>query len=383
MPQVVRMEETEEGKTVEETETPQIAPGEVQEKEEDSEPGESRELPPEREPFWRIKSKWLKSALLILKDVAIALLIVFIFFLVIWLYSGVWPPIVVVESSSMQHDDYESFVGVIDTGDIVLVKRANSISEVKTYAQGKCSGHSTYGDYGDVIIYNELGGGDKPIIHRALLWLELNTTTNSSFDIPALECGKWRYGIDWWSHESGVTRPRNLTQDISIRVVSGYRNRTIHIAIYNFLRELKNSERWTKGGFVALGDNNEGADSHLIKHEWIIGKARGELPWFGLIKLAVTGDVPWGSVCAGSKRTNCAPENSWTSLVIALVLLIVVPVAMDIGLGYLQKYRERKEEEKVTPEEEKEEKPPDDVPQDEGTSGEGTVNDLGKPPKSL
>ena len=47
--------------------------------------------------------------------------------------------------------------------------------------------------------------------------------------------------------------------------------------------------------------------------------ARGELPWFGLIKLYATGTAP-----------DYTPENSKVDLVIALALIIVVPIAIDV-----------------------------------------------------
>jgi len=192
-----------------------------------------------------------------------------------------------------------------------------------------------------------------------LVFLELNETTNNSFDIPALECDNWENGVDWWAN-SGATVPRNLTSLVHLKVVSGYRNETVDVNVPFLLNEITSDGNWTDGGFVALGDNNRRADENLIKHDWIIGKARGELPWFGLIKLSVTGDVPWWNICSGSEQSRCAPENSWTSLVIALVLLIVVPIALDIGIGFYQKWRGKKKEEEEEPEEEAEEETPEE-----------------------
>ena len=41
-------------------------------------------------------------------------------------------------------------------------------------------GHRTFGDYGDVIIYERYGRSDQtPIIHRAMLRLEYNATSIS------------------------------------------------------------------------------------------------------------------------------------------------------------------------------------------------------------
>ena len=305
---------------------------------EEEEIAESEE---EAEPTKR--KNWVRSALLVLRDVGIALLVVFLVFVALWAYSGVWPPIVVVESSSMQHDDFSSSVGVIDTGDLVIVQTTNSYKEVEAYVQGKCSGHSTYGDSGDVIIYNQMGGGDKPIIHRALIWLEFNTTTNNSFDVPGLECDHWVNGVNWWGYNPGpVSEPRNISTTLTIRLDSAYRSFNVTLGLGNLLDDIKEDNEWNDGGFIAMGDNNDHPDSSLIKHDWIIGKARGELPGFGLIKLSVSGDIPWGKVCSAAGERGCAADISWTSLIVSLVVLIAVPIALDVGLGFYQRHKQNK-----------------------------------------
>ncbi len=329
---------------MEEQEDIELAESEDMETTDVSSPEEEGIEESEEEDKHKRRKNWLKSALLVLRDVGIALLVVFLVFVALWAYSGVWPPIVVVESSSMQHDDFSSSVGVIDTGDLVIVQNTNSIKEVETYVQGKCSGHSTYGDSGDVIIYNERGGGDKPIIHRALIYLEFNTTTNNSFDVPSLECDKWVSGVNWWGYSPGlVSEPRNISTSLTIRLNSAYRNFNVTLNLGTLLNDIKTDDDWNDGGFIAMGDNNDHPDGSLIKHDWIIGKGRGELPWFGLIKLSVSGDIPWGNVCSAPSERGCAPDNSWTSLIIALVLLIAVPIALDVILGFYQRHKKNQE----------------------------------------
>ena len=111
---------------------------------------------------------WKKELLLFARDIGTAAAIMAVVFGVLYAYSGVWPPIVVIESSSMQHGDYSQF-GIIDTGDIVLVKNTPA-DKVVTYVEARFSdkNHKTYGDYGDVIIYNAPSGDS--IIHRAILY---------------------------------------------------------------------------------------------------------------------------------------------------------------------------------------------------------------------
>jgi signal peptidase len=100
------------------------------------------------------------------------------------------------------------------------------------------------------------------------------------------------------------------------------------------------------GGLITMGDNNyySGPNGTLlgrydqkwissvrepIAEDWVIGKARGELPWFGLLKLYATGTAP-----------DYTPRNSQVNLVVCLVLLITVPMTLDISLGL----RKRKEQ---------------------------------------
>ena len=101
----------------------------------------------------------------------------------LYTYTGNWPPLVVVQSGSMQHDDSSSSVGVIDTGDLVFVKTLGKRDSIRTYVEGLDSGYRTYGSYGDVVIYRPNGNRSKTaIIHRAVVYLEWNDTT---YNLPA------------------------------------------------------------------------------------------------------------------------------------------------------------------------------------------------------
>lgn len=84
--------------------------------------------------------------------------------------SGVDPPFTVVESQSMQHGN-GSEIGIIDTGDMVLVK-SPSKTDIVSYVEGYHSGYRSFGEYGSVIVYERSVG--NPVIHRAILWLESN-----------------------------------------------------------------------------------------------------------------------------------------------------------------------------------------------------------------
>ena len=77
------------------------------------------------------------------KDIGMAIGSVLLVFLLTFAYSGNWPPMVVIESGSMEHTDNPLYdepgfthIGTIDTGDLVVVKEARK-SEIVTYLQGK------------------------------------------------------------------------------------------------------------------------------------------------------------------------------------------------------------------------------------------------------
>ena len=64
------------------------------------------------------------------KDIGMAIGSVLLVFLLTFAYSGNWPPMVVIESGSMEHTDNPLYdepgfthVGTIDTGDLVVVKK--------------------------------------------------------------------------------------------------------------------------------------------------------------------------------------------------------------------------------------------------------------------
>ena len=93
-----------------------------------------------------------------------------------WVATGSFPPLVVVESGSMMHED-EGSLGAIDPGDLVLVMDPERI-EIVTFVEATEAGNDdfgfeSHGMAGDVIIFQKNGGSDTPVIHRALLrqWL--------------------------------------------------------------------------------------------------------------------------------------------------------------------------------------------------------------------
>ncbi|MDI6855519.1 MAG: S26 family signal peptidase [Candidatus Thermoplasmatota archaeon] len=122
--------------------------------------------------------KLKKSAILgFVKDLLVASIIILIILTAMYAYTGVWPPIVVIESNSMEHSGAPyGRLGTIDAGDFTFVKKVNGREDIVTYYQGKQRGYTTYGNYGDVIIFLKNGLPGTPLIHRAMVWVELNIT---------------------------------------------------------------------------------------------------------------------------------------------------------------------------------------------------------------
>ena len=83
-----------------------------------------------------------------------------------------------------------------------------------------------------------------------------------------------------------------------------------------------------------MGDGNTRVDqnsgiSDLVEEKDITGKARGEIPWFGIVNLIANGH-----------GLSSVPQNSKTDFVIALILIIGVP----IGLSEIIDYRKKKKD---------------------------------------
>ena len=243
---------------------------------------------------------------------------------------------VVIESKSMQHAE-ESAIGVIDTGDIVIVKKVTSTDEVVTCLEAVATGHATYGELGDVVIYYKPGMA-KPIIHRAICDLTYNST-GGGFDLPALA----NVPQEMWSVTEDEKRWWNLKGLLELYDV-GYMGVTLIIDLGAMLDHMNadDYDGTPHGGLITMGDYNwyKGIDGSLLGKydqkwigtvkepiiaEWLVGKARAELPWFGLLKLYATGSAP-----------SYTPKNSQVNLVASIGAIIIIPIVLDVILDILR-----------------------------------------------
>lgn len=238
----------------------------------------------------------------------------------ITLYSGMLPPASVVESGSMQHSDYWT-PGVINTGDIVLVKKAtNPLNQVTTYVQGRTSGYSTYGEYGNVILYKAPTG--DVIIHRAIFYLYWN---HSQPEVLG-------YTNQSWIH---ITSKYIEITDV------GYSHRNLVVYVSQFAGE---------NGFITVGDHNLAtattkssslnayiaADQNIfgfppVNTSKVVGVAYGQIPWIGLIKLNIMRAFgEWN-------YNNEVPKNSYLYLGLTIAAVVAIGASPYIIPGKKKK----------------------------------------------
>ena len=266
--------------------------------------------------FFRARDSWYFEPLL-------ALAIIVLLLVSLYAYTSNWPPVYVVESGSMQHGSGDT-VGLINTGDLVLVKHVDP-STVTTYVEGEQTGYTTYGEYGDVVLYHPNGDTSvTPVIHRAILYLEW-VPSAQAFTAPSLvglPCGSAPDADYSVSGAPGGCAWSGLVTTITLYHV-GWRSATVVIPLATLGHY---------SGFVTMGDNNLNHDtppqgetdqmlgiSGLVSGGWIIGVARGMVPWVGAFKLLIEGNA------------GAVPTQSWQFLALTLSAIVLA----GFGLHYL------------------------------------------------
>lgn len=105
------------------------------------------------------------TRVVLLREIIYVLLLVGGVALGLFLVSGTWPAVVTIESGSM--------IPHMNVGDLVFVVEENRFGDLQTWVDGKDTGYTAFGDYGDVIVYRPNGAGTvTPIIHRAMVWAD-------------------------------------------------------------------------------------------------------------------------------------------------------------------------------------------------------------------
>jgi signal peptidase len=290
------------------------------------------------------------------KDVALALVIVGGVLGGLFLYTGVWPPMVVVESGSMMHLKSEvgyGKLGTIDPGDMVFVKKAEKRGDVTTMAEGlaKNADDKNYGKPGDVLIYFPYNNRARtPIIHRAIGYVTAESV-DAGCQLTGNPGNAVTYSVFWEGAEhtfgsSGIYLP------------------TMGFGAPNYSEDRGYKPCWS--GFITKGDNpvsNRFPDQAFgggtlpkdpVQLAWVEGKAVGELPWFGLIKLALSGTVNYQCQVAQANDPACdadargqtsavrvlnanAPADLWVMLGLSLAIIAIAPLGYDMYIIRRQK----------------------------------------------
>ncbi|WP_232703327.1 S26 family signal peptidase [Halobacterium wangiae] len=194
------------------------------------------------------------GVVLFVREAASSALAVGMVGLLLFAVSGVWPPLVAVESGSMQPN--------MEKGDLVFVMEEQRFSP--DYATGETGvvpartaadeNFRKFGSYGDVVVYKPNGNDRQtPVIHRVRFWVDA--------------------GENWYDEADD-------------RYVGGADN----------CQELRNCPA-PHAGFITKGDNavtNDYYDqakgiSEPVRPSWIEGTAEYRIPYLGWVRLTVSG----------------------------------------------------------------------------------------------
>jgi signal peptidase len=173
--------------------------------------------------------------------------------LLLFAVSGLWPPMVAIESSSMNpHMERGDLVFVMEEGRLTPAA-AHANTGVVTAQTGGRTGYTRFQQSGDVIVYEPDGNAQRtPIIHRARFWVN--------------ESENW--------------------------VANGKAN-TAYLSGSNSCGELAQCPA-PHAGFVTKGDANRYYDqagrssariSGVVKPNWVVGTAEFRIPWLGNVRL--------------------------------------------------------------------------------------------------
>ena len=271
----------------------------------------------------------------------------------LYAHTGSMPPLVVVESSSMVHDP-DGEVGSIDAGDLVLVHKS-SFENIVTFAEATDPSNPYYG-------YEAWNG--RRCRHLPKEWGSIDTDHSSSHSAcrtprclpPATSTANpcptgGTYDAEWSidGSEGACVRTWDVPgtdvvnqSNISIQfdgIDAGFYDceRFVHAGVEAHLVV----HNWVPkhSGLLTLGDANkcsvdQGADAvngssglrtldggvlEPVQESWLVGRAGGEIPWLGAVKLMVS----------GSPGLAYVPSSSLMYLFACIGGILVFPMVAD------------------------------------------------------
>jgi signal peptidase len=212
--------------------------------------------PTERPVLWYLRTE--RPLVVASRDVLSSVLLVTILGLALFAVSGVWPPLVAVESGSMEPN--------MERGDLVLVveedRFTSSLADehgIVTAAAASGTQHEQFGERGSVIVYRPNGDDGTPIIHRVAFAVDRGDNWVAMADSAYLGT------VDECSDVASCP------------------------AQYE--------------GYITRGDANAQYDqvagqSTVVKPSWIRGRAVSRTPYLGCIRLALSE----GGLCGAEGR---------------------------------------------------------------------------------
>ena len=280
----------------------------------------------------------------LVRELALAAGMITLLVLAMWAHTGSMPPLVVVESNSMQHDS-DGEIGTIDAGDLILVHSPDD-NRIITFAEATDPesdyyGYESLGMEGDVIIYERNGESDStPIIHRALFEISIGES------VPADNQDDCEGGVFW----NGLC--------ITSWSVPG--SDQVNVKEINLLFDGVNTGKYACGGvaaqhgsdwfsvenyspmnpgYITLGDNNDCNDDQgvfefaqglssihsgmirPVQEDWVIGISGAEIPWLGTVKLMVSG--------GDSPGVSQVPGLSFVFLIAFVGIILAAPAVIE------------------------------------------------------
>jgi signal peptidase len=191
--------------------------------------------------FWRADS----GPLMVAREFLTSAAAVAVVGLILFGISGVWPPMVAVESGSMEPH--------MSRGDLVFITEPGRYSPaaavdgtgIVTHRTGEDTDYRTFGEYGSVVVYDNPERFGPPIIHRAMFHVEEGENWYDKADpryMDAESCDDLRYCPAPYA------------------------------------------------GFITKGDANPQYDqvsriSGPVRTEWVTGIARVRVPYLGYVRL--------------------------------------------------------------------------------------------------
>ena len=280
----------------------------------------------------------------LVRELVLAAGMITLLVLAMWAHTGSMPPLVVVESNSMQHDS-DGEIGTIDAGDLILVHSPDD-NRIITFAEATDPesdyyGYESLGMEGDVIIYERNGESDStPIIHRALFEISIGES------VPADNQDDCEGGVFW----NGLC--------ITSWSVPG--SDQVNVKEINLVFDGVNTGKYACGGvaaqhgsdwfsvenyspmnpgYITLGDNNDCNDDQgvfefaqglssihsgmirPVQEDWVIGISGAEIPWLGTVKLMVSG--------GDSPGVSQVPGLSFVFLIAFVGIILAAPAVIE------------------------------------------------------